>query len=202
MELLDAIREWSTVGVLTAAFIYGLSNKLFKRKKTTTIDKEVKFSAPIYDILVDLLLHYPATRTFIKQFHNGDQFYSGQSIQRLTMSHEKCRPGVTPLKPYHDNIQTPVEVHDVFKDMGYHARDWYWCDDADIILEISPELYQWMKSHGVISILYLRLNDKRTGAPIGLLGMTFNHKFRLDVISDILDIKKRKSQIESEFTKL
>src|SRR5687768_684605 len=117
IEILKALKEWAPVAVLVGAMLYGFFQKVFK-KKYPTIDSDVKFSLPIYIILNDLLLYILATRSFIKQFHNGNEFYSGQKIQRLTISHEKCRPGVAPLKPYHDGILVPTEVHKVIEMMN------------------------------------------------------------------------------------
>lgn len=205
MELLEAIKEWAPVGIMIGAgiwgFIYGVVKSFFKKKKLN-IDTDVKFSIPIYNILIDLLFFYPATRTFIKQFHNGSQFYSGQHIQRLSISHEKCRPGVDPIKQNHDNIQVPVEVHEILKEMDYKKKVWVFIDDVDKIEEEHPELYRWMKEYGVVSILYFRLFDTRTSSTIGLLGLTFNHKFRLDENVDINDIMRKKRNIESEFNKI
>lgn len=201
MEVLEAIKEWAAVGVLIGAAIYGFLKNVFK-KKHATIDKDVKFSAPIYDILVEILFKLPATRTFIKQFHNGSEFYSGQKIQRLSISHEKCRPDITPLKPYHDNVQVPTEVHDIISTMDDKRKDWFWSDDLPNIEDHYPELDTWMKMYDTKSILYFRLYDKKTGATIGLLGATFNHKFRLDLVSDVMYLNKKKKEIESEFMKI
>lgn len=201
MEILEAIKEWAAVGVLVGAALYGFFSKIFK-KKHATISTDVKFSIPIYDLLVELLLKYPATRTFIYQFHNGSEFYSGQKIQRLSISHEKCRPGVTPLKYYHDNIQVPTEVHEIIREMDDKHMDWYFCDDVNKMKGLYPDLYRWMKGHDTTSVLYFRLIDKKTREPIGLLGITFNHRFRLDEELDILDILKKKKEIETEFMKV
>lgn len=201
MELLDAFKEWASLGLFVGAAIYALWKKITK-KKHSTIDRDVKFSAPIYDILVEILFKLPATRTFIKQFHNGSEFYSGQKIQRLSISHEKCRPDVTPLKPYHDNVQVPTEVHDIISAMDDKRKDWFWSDDLTNVEDHYPELDTWMRSYDTKSVLYMRLFDKKTSATIGLLGVTFNHKFRLDIGTDILYLNRKKKEIETEFTKV
>lgn len=201
MEVLEAIKEWAALGVLVGAAAYGFLKNLFK-KKHPTIDKDVKFSAPIYDILVEILFKMPATRTFIKQFHNGSAYYSGQKIQRLSVSHEKCRPDVPPIKKYHDNIQVPTEVHDIISTMDEQHKDWFWSGDHGTIEEKFPELETWFKSYDVKAVLYFRLYDKKSGETIGLLGVTFNHMFRLDKVSDILYLSKKKKEIETEFMKV
>jgi hypothetical protein len=201
VEIGNIIKEWAAVGAVFGAFCYGLYKKIFK-KKYPTIDSDVKFSLPIYIILNDLLLYILATRCFINQFHNGNEFYSGQKIQRLTISHEKCRPGVAPLKPYHDGILVPIEVHKVIETMSRTHKDWYWIANREDIRIESPELYEWMRTYDTIALLYFRLIDKRSSETIGLLGFTFNHRFRLDEDVDVLEIRKRKKEIETEFNKL
>lgn len=204
MELLKDLKEWADVGLVITAIIYGVVQAIRKRKQKTekvhsNIEGDVKFSIPIYDIITNILFDYPATRAFIKQFHNGNKFYSGQHIQRLTISHEKVKPGVKPLRPYHDGILVSPEVHDIIKEMDRNHRDWYFCSDIE---KAQPDLFRWMQSHDSRAILYFRLYDKKTEETIGLLGLTFNHKFKLDEISDVLDITKRKKELETEFNKL
>lgn len=203
MGFLEALKEWDSFGLFVAALLYGLYQKIFK-KKHATIDKDVEFSIPIYNILVDILLELPAVGVFIKQFHNGNEFYSGQKIQRLSISHEKCKPGVLPVKNYHDNLQVPAEVHDIINHMESQRQDWFWSDDPRIknFEDNFPELDTWMKLHATKSIVYLRLYDRKSGATIGLLGVRFNHKFRLDTNDDILYLTRKKKEIESEFMKV
>lgn len=199
IETLKLIKEWTPVAVLIGAIIYGFFKNIFK-KKHPNISSDIKFSIPIYNILNDIIIDLKATRAFIKQFHNGNEFYSGQKMQRLTISHERCAPRVAPLRPYHDGILVPAEVHDIFNEMDTNHKEWFWCSDVSTIITTLPELFQWMKSHDVVSVLYFRLRDKKTGDPIGLLGITFNYRFRLDEISDILELTKKKKEIEREFS--
>ena len=204
MEFWEQVKDWSSVGVLAGAalygFIKGIYNKLFK--KHPTIDTDVKFSAPIYDILTEILFQLPATRAFIKQFHNGSQYYSGQKIQRLSVSHEKCRPDVHPLKMYHDNVQVPTEIHDMVSTMDEDRKDWFWTADHPDLHEKFPELDVWQKTYGSKATLYVRLFDRKTGDTLGLLGITFNHMFRLDKEADILYLMRKKKEIEGEFKKI
>jgi hypothetical protein len=199
VEILKVVKDWVPEAILFGAACYGAWQK-FRKKKHPTIDSDVKFSLPIYIILNDVLLFVLATRSFIKQFHNGNEFYSGQKIQRLTISHEKCRPGVTPLKPYHDGILVPSEVHMIIDTMNREHKDYFWIGNRDEAKN-TPELYEWMKSYDVVALLYFRLIDKKTEGTIGLLGFTFNHRFRIDE-TDIIEIRKRKKEIETEFGKL
>jgi hypothetical protein len=166
-----------------------------KQKEEAGIDDDLKVSGEIYEKLTDLLFTYDAVRAFIKQFHNGSSFYSGQKIQRQTVSHEKCRPGIAKIKPYHDGILIPLEVHGVLDYMDKHNLNAYWCGDAEnikkpeekfyceeatVIKFSKPELWQWMEDFGAKSLLYIKISDTKTSNTIGLLGINFNYRHALN----------------------
>lgn len=173
-----------------------------KQKEEAGIDDALKVNAEIYDKLADILLQYNATRAYVKQFHNGSSFYSGQKIQRETVSHEKCRPGVSKISQYHDGIVIPLEDHSVLDDMDKESSDFFYCEDPAIIKLTKPDLAQWMTDYNSPSILYLKISDTKTGNTIGLLGINFNHRFALNS-KEVREIEaKTKREFERIFDKL
>lgn len=175
--------------------------KLEKEKEERGIDEDLSISGKIYDKLTDLLFLYDATRAFIKQFHNGSAFYSGQKIQRQTVSHEKGRPGIERIKPSHDAILIPTEVHNILETMQRTGSQVYYCEDVEGIKQEKPELYQWMNNFNARSVLYVKITDLKTGNTIGLLGLTFNHGRALNE-QQIKKIEIHKRQIETIFDKI
>lgn len=213
MEIYKALKELAPtailIGLALAAFIYGLVSK-FRKPKHPTLAHDVKFSLPIYNTLGDMLHIIRITRSFVLQFHNGNEYYSGQKIQRMTMSHEKCLPtgDVRPMKRDHDGVLVPDYVHTMMQQMEKDRQDWYWCSDLKSIKNSIPDLYEMMREFTVMSILFFQIFDKKTGEPIGLMGLTFNHNFRLmtdgdDInTNDILRLRPYKKDIEAEFNKI
>ena len=51
----------------------------------------------IKDSLESLRVEWDADRASIVQFHNGGYFSNGESMQKLTITHEEIGPGVNPL---------------------------------------------------------------------------------------------------------
>lgn len=51
----------------------------------------------IKDSLESLRIEWGADRASIVQFHNGGYFSNGESMQKLTITHEEIGPGVNPL---------------------------------------------------------------------------------------------------------
>lgn len=192
------IKEWIETGVVVGAAIMYIVSKLFK-KKLPNIEKESKeVDSPIYDRLYELLFSYNAFRAYILQWHNGTKYYSGQHIQRMTMSHERNRPGFRSIKMEHDSIQIPVEIHEAMRDM---KRGVYYCQNRDTIMDSKPDLYNWMRTNGAASLVYFTLVDTKTREPIGLLGLNFNHHNPINDIH-IAEIVQFKRKFEVIFDKL
>lgn len=184
------IKEWIEAGVWAAAFLIYLFTKIFK-KKLPNVERESKeVDNPIYDRLYELLFSYNAFRAYILQWHNGTKYYSGQHIQRMTMSHERNRPGFKSIKTEHDSIQIPVEIHEAMRDM---KRGVYYCENRDLIIDSKPDLYNWMRTNGASALIYFTLVDTKTREPIGLLGLNFNHTRPINdpQIAEILQFKRK-----------
>lgn len=209
-KFLKEMKEWAPLALLAGVFVYGFVKTLIKnffQPKHPTIVSDIKFSLPIYDTLASLLHIIQITRSFVMQFHNGSEYYSGQKIQRLTMSHEKCLPDIHSMKTDHDGILIPGYIHGILDDMEKRRDDWFSCNIKEI-KEDYPDLYQVMREYGIVTMLFFKLTDKQNGAPLGIMGLTFNHQFRLlldgDTAddNDILRLRPYKKDIEHEFNKL
>jgi hypothetical protein len=59
-----------------------------EKKEKDSIRRNVEIDGKIYPKLWQLLREYLAGRSFILQFHNGGQYFSGKGMKRATMSHE------------------------------------------------------------------------------------------------------------------
>jgi len=72
-----------------------VADRLFESKdkviETLNAGKLVK------DSLESLRTEWSADRACIIQFHNGGFFSNGESMQKLTITHEEISPGITPL---------------------------------------------------------------------------------------------------------
>lgn len=204
------IDKWIQTGVVVGAAIWWLIRKIFQKKEPHSLNDTIKDDIVIYDFLADLLFEYNAIRSYVIQFHNGAKYYSGQPIQRLTVSHEKVRPGIKKIMPDHDGILVSMEIHDVVREMRKYNDGFYYCPNREHIMESKPELYTWMRDNGVMCLLYIELKDTKTNDPIGILGMHWNYTDGLNEGDDdpkyhsgkISVLRQSKRQIETIFDKL
>jgi len=168
-------------------------------KKSKSLDVTMEINAEIYPVLWELLSTFSAMRVYIVQFHNGSNFYTGQSIQRMTISHEVVRNSrsVRKLNPFYDNVLLSSMDHEMLMDMkkgGYFV-----CTDRSAIKQ--DEIADWLELYGVSSAYHFLINDKNTGEIVATLNI---HWDRTDPILpiDVIDIQETKKRIESIFDKL
>jgi len=92
----------SMIGILFLGVIIGATRELLtiwhKRLKlkhqTQTLQINSKTDIVIHDLLAELRLKTNAARVNLFQFHNGERFFTGSSIQRMSCTHESTKGGV------------------------------------------------------------------------------------------------------------
>src|SRR3989304_4502904 len=67
----------------------------FLRKKKKTLKETIEIGNKVDSVLEQLLEDTSADRAYVFQFHNGDYFYSGLSIDKMTNTHEKVSQGIS-----------------------------------------------------------------------------------------------------------
>jgi hypothetical protein len=82
-------------GVLT----YGIKDLvlwwLTKSKHKKYSDFSPQRDAHINNLLTEIRLGTKSIRAFVFQFHNGDKFFTGEPIQKLSVTHESVAPGIS-----------------------------------------------------------------------------------------------------------
>lgn len=67
--------------------------------------KDIDVNRTIQDQLHELRYESDAGRTKLFQYHNGSSFASGNSMKKMSMTHESCHPGMVPtFKGNHDQV--------------------------------------------------------------------------------------------------
>ena len=190
-EHLDAIAILCAVIFYSFRQIYGW---LMKKKKPT-IDDNMVIDSKIYPILWSVINHYRATRVFIFQFHNGQHFYTGQSIQRMTVSHEVTARGIQKLRPTHDNILVPEWFQREMMDIKADGIKWVSVNTA---LSTDP-IHEWLQIYSIKSSCMIRLINK-SGETVAVLGIHWNFASPVNDIeeSEIFEERKRLETIFNE----
>lgn len=99
-----SLDTWFAIGAATISFLLGLTItfiRQIKHKKCKNIyfcqgsSKDfTKLHSQINEILTEIRLELDSARAYICQFHNGGDFFSGESILKFSITHESCALGV------------------------------------------------------------------------------------------------------------
>ena len=95
---------WYAAGVSIISFAMGTSFALLKLLKNTKDKKHTLFSnngtdftklhTQVNEVLTEVRIQLDCARAYIAQFHNGGDFFSGESILKFSITHESCSVGI------------------------------------------------------------------------------------------------------------
>lgn len=77
-----------------ATFLYSYVRG--RRRKEDKIVKDIRFSLWLNNLLKTILIDYNADRVAVYQFHNGEHYYTGKSLQKISCTFEQCSTNVYP----------------------------------------------------------------------------------------------------------
>lgn len=192
--------------VLGVALIY-VMNEVRKivasrKSKHVGLDKNLVIDSQIYPIMWELMVSFRAMRCYITQFHNGSTFYTGQSIQRMTVSHEVIlHRTFLKVKDNNDNVLISEMEHRILMDIK--TCDYYWVADVDELRtnQHNEVIADWMDVYNAKAMYIFRIVDKKSKETVATLNLHFNHKHPLSDI-DVGFILETKKRLEAIFDKL
>jgi len=195
---------WETYNWVIVGILYML-NKIRvaikdKWKNRSQADESNKTDEKIDPIVDTLQKRYRAMRAHIFQFHDGTKAYSGQSLQRKTMTHEAVADGVKRLKHDFDNVLISDSMHRILKILRIEGE--YFVRDTEEVKTIDPDFYGFLKRNKIQSLYYLRIRDLKDNTTIATLNL---HFFLKDGIMDEdsrIDIRGMRRDIENIFDKI
>lgn len=202
MELKD---KWELVAWVFVVITYALNEvrkwrikKKESHKHKHSLENDSDFRIEINNILWQLLSLYRCSRCYIMQFHNGDEFLSGQPVIRKTITHEVVYPGIKKVGPDNQGAQVSEMTHKILRKIK--AEGYVYIPAVDLIEHSNEDLFNWMNVYAAKSLLIVRLIDNKTGETVATLNMHFPHNHGLNngQIDTILQSKKR---FESIFNK-
>lgn len=85
------------IGSITAIAVIWYRNYLHKKNKdmeVCKVQKNITQDKEIIDTLEELRIRHSADRLTVFQFHNGGDYYTGKSIQKISMSYEVVGKGI------------------------------------------------------------------------------------------------------------
>lgn len=163
-----------------------------------------KLDTKIYNILGNILIDYNALRVFLVQFHNGIIYYNGIHARRMSISHEKVRPGMEAMQLKFDNIGVNSEMHTILTTL--EKENSLYVDNYDD-LEDDNELKTGMDTYQCYSFLAVPIrcsvtdfNDNIIDATVAVLFLNFGIKKPLNKLK-IEKIKQEATIIETIINK-
>lgn len=180
LYLINEIRKWYS------------ETRSKKKKRQQKIEDAVRLDSEIYKVLWHLQGKFSCLRVYITQFHNGETFYTGQSIQRHTVSHEVTAQGkqVQPIKLNYGNVLISERLHMILVHLIRHSI--FRIDDVSSLKNSNDEDVYWFETYGVKSFVYFKINDtkNRLIAVLNIHWDVVNPVTSRDV-SYIIETKKR-----------
>ena len=116
----DIVGSWVEFGLVLVAIAAGIIfaipilHKALKDKK-----KQQTYLAPnfwqchsrVHELLTELRVQLDCARVQVVQFHNGGNFFDGNPMAKMTMTHESLRNGLSPESPNWRDLQIPLMIH-------------------------------------------------------------------------------------------
>jgi hypothetical protein len=103
----DIFGSWVEVGMVGIAIIAGVIiavpafNALLKRRKNKSKkivnNSYIKCHTRVHEYLTELRVKLDSARTYVVQFHNGSEFLDGNSMKKMSITHESCSEGVVEI---------------------------------------------------------------------------------------------------------
>jgi hypothetical protein len=138
---------------------------LFRAKRS--LKQTLEVGNKIDSILERLANDLGADRTYVFQFHNGQYFYSGVSIDKMTNTHEFAHKGISREQLISRDLMTSPFRKFI---QGMYDNPIYDCADIEDLEDLNSVM--WMESRGTKSFGIFLVKDA-LGRAIGFVGADF-----------------------------
>tara|TARA_Y100001938_G_scaffold43911_1_gene60940 strand:- start:2406 stop:3104 length:699 start_codon:yes stop_codon:yes gene_type:complete len=117
---IDIVGSWVEFGLVGVAILAGIFFSLpvlmkameNRRKKKPYLTGDYwQCHSRVHEILTELRVNLDCARTQVVQFHNGGNFFDGNPMAKMTMTHESLRNGLSPESPNWRDLQIPLMIH-------------------------------------------------------------------------------------------
>lgn len=171
MELENIVESVALIIVVLSIFVKKFIEwyKLFKSSNKNKMEDNTKKMEKIYEKLIECRLTFGACRVSINQFHNGEYFFSEDSIVKMSMTHETTDESTAKISINYQSVLASMypkfikliysEDVVVYKNIGNIDNS-----DDDMVLDL--------KMNGTEEFYVVKLTNSK-GHLIGFLGISF-----------------------------
>lgn len=201
-NLIQIITVTAGIGAFIASMCYTIY-KYYKKDKSDDYFSPMKTfetDLKIQDILSELRTKINADRVYVCKFHNGDYYFDGSAIKKVSRTHESCQNGISHESILFQAIGISL-IPDVIK-VIYETQK----IEKPIIKNLSEFESGFYKNHlsnsaAKVVIKYRLEINKRI---IGYLGVQYNHiENKINISdSDLENVKKYAELVESTISPL
>ncbi len=174
-----------SIGMIIILLGYGFKKirdwvRTTKTKKKSKIEDTVKNLDSLYEKIIECRLQFDACRVSINQFHNGDYFYSNNSILKMSMTHETTDDSTRKINDHYQNIL----VSKYYKFINnLVSKDIVVYNDIEDSNSNDDEMVLDLKINGTTDFYAMKLRNNN-GHVIGFLTMSFCDKPKEEVDLD------------------
>lgn len=140
---------------------------MWERKRKKSLKEDLDSSEKIISLLDILREDTNADRALVYQFHNGEYFYTGHSIDKMSNTHESVSKGISREQVHSSGIFTAP-----YRNMmrGLLSNEVFGYDDVEEIEDYNTKIF--LMERGVNSVIMSLLRDKGD-RPVGLVSLEF-----------------------------
>tara|TARA_R110002167_G_scaffold125158_1_gene305146 strand:- start:4445 stop:5035 length:591 start_codon:yes stop_codon:yes gene_type:complete len=155
---------FNTIITGTVSIIILYLKYMFKRKAYDPIKIQNNIDENIIAAIEFLRLELDADRVVIQEFHNGGKYFSGSSQQKLSISYESCRKGISSIFRKFQNVRVSALCNIIKRSMTNH-----------ILVDLKDETCAYshdLQMHGTTNAVFTIVKTL-TNRNIGLLSIHY-----------------------------
>jgi len=130
-----------------------------------------KLALEITPILYTALMKLKASRVYILEFHNGEYYSSGRSIQKYSMTYEALYPNFDSMQRETTNRPLDAMIHTITYELS--VTDYFQITNNDNLGDDRMQFKNYMKAWGIGTIFCEALRNN-SGNIVGLLVYNFS----------------------------
>jgi len=110
MDVLDLIKTVITsvtsvvVALIAAGYFQKYKKQQTEKQSKTKLVQQIQKDELIHFSLREIRRKYNVDRVYVIQYHNGGQFYTDSSMQKASITYERCSDGLERLSEKYQNI--------------------------------------------------------------------------------------------------
>lgn len=145
--------------------------------KKKTLKEDLDSSDKVNLVLTSVIEDYSADRALVFQFHNGEYFYTGHSIDKMSNTHEVVSKGVSK-----EHLNSLSIFTSPFRNMMRRLlnEDVVVYSNIDLTEDYNTKVF--FSERGAKSVVMTLLRDK-VSRPVGILCMEFVKEYEPGIVS-------------------